>query len=163
MPCYGKENVDLQRGGGVFRRSIAGLQMLNAAGYGHPGSGLTLDLVYNPSGAFLAQQQATLETAYKQELREGYGIEFNSLLCLNNMPIKRFWEYLQQRGQLEEYTSLLVGNLNPSTGEHVMCRDTVSVSWDGHMCAPSAQPRSLIIGHLTTEDVTFTSVAIVRH
>jgi radical SAM/Cys-rich protein len=146
MPCYSKENVDSQRGGGVFRRSIAGLQMLNAAGYGHPGSGLTLDLVYNPSGAFLAPAQATLEAAYKQELQEGYGIEFNSLLCLNNMPIKRFWEYLQRRGQLEDYTRLLVSNLNPSTGEHVMCRDTVSVSWDGQMCAFSAQHMTFVSG-----------------
>jgi radical SAM/Cys-rich protein len=135
MPCYSKENVDAQRGGGVFHRSIAGLRVLNAAGYGQANSGLILDLVYNPNDAFLAPPQAALEVAYKQELREGYGIEFNSLLCLNNMPVKRYWEYLQRRGQLEAYTNLLVSNCNPSSAEHVMCRDTVSVSWDGYMCA----------------------------
>ena len=152
LPCYSKDNVDAQRGGGVFARSVAGLQQLNAAGYGRAGTGLLLDLVYNPNGLFLAPPQATLEPAYKQELAEAYGIEFNSLLCLNNMPIKRYWEYLQRRGELEAYTKLLVDNCNPDAAEHVMCRDTVSVAWDGRMCAtppppppppPPPRPRSL--------------------
>jgi radical SAM/Cys-rich protein len=98
LPCYTAENVDSQRGGGTFRRSIAGLQQLNAVGYGEPSSGLTLDLIYNPGGAFLAPPQESLQGAYKQELAEAYGVSFNSLLCLNNMPIKRFWEFLERKG-----------------------------------------------------------------
>lgn len=94
LPCYSKENVDTQRGGGVFSRSIQGLQMLNALGYGKEGSGLGLDLVYNPGGVFLAPAQETLEGAYKQELKDGYGIEFSRLFCLNNMPIKRWADEL---------------------------------------------------------------------
>ncbi len=97
MPCYSKENVDSQRGGGVFGRSIKGLQMLNAVGYGMPGSDLTLDLVYNPGGVFLAPPASSLEDAYKQELKEAYGISFNHLLCLNNMPIKRWADELVRR------------------------------------------------------------------
>lgn len=100
MPCYTAENVDTQRGGGTFRRSIAGLQRLNAVGFGVEGTGLHLDLIYNPGGAFLAPSQATLEPAYKQELAEAHGISFNSLLCLNNMPIKRFWDFLEKEGSM---------------------------------------------------------------
>lgn len=137
MPCYSKDNVDQQRGGGVFRRSIAGLRKLNEVGYGRPGTGLVLDLVYNPNGDFLAPPQHTLEPAYRAELRDAFGIEFSTLLCLNNMPIKRFWDYLEKRGKLESYMQLLVDNFNPAAGESVMCRDTVSVAWDGRMCAPA--------------------------
>lgn len=133
MPCYSTDNVDAQRGGGVFRRSIAGLRRLNAVGYAAPGSPLTLDLVYNPAGAFLAPPQAALQPAYKQELREAYGVEFNGLLCLNNMPIKRFTDHLLRRGELDAYLGLLVDNFNAGAGEGVMCRGTVSVSWDGSM------------------------------
>jgi radical SAM/Cys-rich protein len=94
LPCYSAENVNKQRGGGVFERSIRALQMLNAAGYGQPASGLQLDLVYNPGGVFLAPPQSKLEPAYKQELWEHHGVTFNSLLCLNNMPIKRWADQL---------------------------------------------------------------------
>jgi radical SAM/Cys-rich protein len=94
MPCYSQANVDAQRGGGVFGRSIEGLRRLNAVGYGRPGSGLVLDLVYNPGGVFLAPPQAKLEPSYKQELADNFGISFNSLLCLNNMPIKRWADHL---------------------------------------------------------------------
>jgi radical SAM/Cys-rich protein len=140
LPCYSKENVDEQRGGGIFRRSIAGLQMLNALGYGIDGSGLVLDLIYNPNGVFLAPAQSTLEPVYKRELSEAYGVMFNRLLCLNNMPIKRYWEYLNRKGQLEEYMRLLVHSFNPAAGESLMCRNTVSVSWDGFLCAPAPFP-----------------------
>jgi radical SAM/Cys-rich protein len=133
LPCYSADNVDSQRGGGTFRRSIAGLKKLHALGYGVEGSGLVLDLVYNPNGAFLAPSQATLEPAYKQELEEAYGVSFNSLLCLNNMPIKRFWEFLERRGAMGDYMKLLEDSFNPAAGERVMCRDTVSVAWDGKM------------------------------
>lgn len=131
LPCYSKENVDQQRGGGVFRRSIEGLQMLNAVGYGVPGSGLQLDLVYNPGGVFLAPAAESLEDAYKQELKDAYNITFNSLLCLNNMPIKRWADELIRRGEMEAYMEMLVNAFNPSAGEGLMCRDTVSIGWDG--------------------------------
>lgn len=131
LPCYSKENVDSQRGGGVFSRSIKGLQMLNAVGYGVPGSGLQLDLVYNPGGVFLAPSADTLEDAYKQELQETYNITFNSLLCLNNMPIKRWSDELIRRGEMEAYMEMLVNAFNPGAGEGLMCRDTVSIGWDG--------------------------------
>lgn len=97
LPCYSAENVDSQRGRGVFERSIKGLQALNAVGYGIPGSGLSLDLVYNPGGVFLAPSQAKLEAVYRQELQDAYGIQFTSLFCLNNMPIKRWADELLRR------------------------------------------------------------------
>ncbi|GLC47384.1 hypothetical protein PLESTB_001360400 [Pleodorina starrii] len=131
LPCYSESNVDQQRGRGVFERSIAGLRLLNAAGYGVEGSGLLLDLVYNPGGAFLAPDQAKLEAAYKSELGSAYGIVFNRLLALNNMPIKRFADWLVRRDKLQSYMGLLVDNFNPETGASLMCRDTVSVRWDG--------------------------------
>ncbi|BDA44657.1 hypothetical protein COCOBI_06-1350 [Coccomyxa sp. Obi] len=133
LPCYSEGNVDEQRGRGVFERSIAGLRALNAAGYGRPGSGLTLDLVYNPNGAFLAPPQQQLQEAYKAELAEAYGITFNGLLCLNNMPIKRYVDYLQRKGQLEDYMALLLRSFNAAAAEAVMCRATVSVGWDGRI------------------------------
>lgn len=97
LPCYSKDNVDSQRGGGVFQRSIHGLKALNDVGYGIPGSGLQLDLVYNPNGVFLAPPQSSLEAAYRSELMDIYGIQFSNLLCLNNMPIKRWADYLLKR------------------------------------------------------------------
>ena len=134
LPCYSKSNVDAQRGGGVFARSIAGLQQLNALGYGVPGTGLVLDLVYNPNGVFLAPPQASLEDSYRRELKEAFGVEFTSLLCLNNMPIKRWADELIKRGQLEEYMSLLVNAFNPAAaGAGLMCRNTVSVDWQGRI------------------------------
>ncbi|KIZ06859.1 Fe-S oxidoreductase [Monoraphidium neglectum] len=133
LPCYSQSNVDSQRGAGVFERSISGLKLLNGVGYGQPGSGLSLDLVYNPGGAFLAPSQEKLEPAYKQELWEAHGVAFNSLLCLNNMPIKRFADWLARRGKMEEYMGLLVNAFNPAAGEGLMCRDTVSVRYDGRL------------------------------
>jgi hypothetical protein len=196
LPCYGEKNVDAQRGRGVFERSIEGLRMLNAVGYGaegarkdlevvlaggnggqegaaaaaaaaatnaHPTNGtpapppapapaLRLDLVYNPGGAFLAPPSSSLEPAYRRELREGYGVEFDSLLCLNNLPIKRFADWLARQdgggakgkatsggggsgggsgGGTEAYLRLLVDAFNPAAVSGLMCRDTVSVSYDG--------------------------------
>ncbi|KAL4429197.1 hypothetical protein ABPG77_010176 [Micractinium sp. CCAP 211/92] len=133
LPCYSSDNVNKQRGGGVFERSIKGLQMLNAVGYGQPGSGLQLDLVYNPGGVFLAPPQSKLEPAYKQELADNFGIQFNSLLCLNNMPIKRWADHLVKEGRLEEYMQLLVDSFNPAAADGLMCRDTLSVGWDGSL------------------------------
>ena len=133
LPCYSKENVEAQRGGGVFQRSLNGLRLLNNEGYGLPGTGLQLDLVYNPGGVFLAPPQETLEKAYRQELSEAYGIQFSKLLCLNNMPIKRWADELIRQQKLEEYMDLLVNSFNPGAAEGVMCRDTVSVGWDGRL------------------------------
>mmetsp|Transcript_8401 Transcript_8401/g.25387 ORF Transcript_8401/g.25387 Transcript_8401/m.25387 type:complete len:216 (-) Transcript_8401:320-967(-) len=133
LPCYSQSNTDKQRGAGVFERSIAGLQTLNKLGYGKDGSGLGLDLVYNPGGDFLAPAQANLEVAYKAELRDCYSIEFNRLFCLNNMPIKRFADFLARRKRMEEYMALLVGAFNPAAAEGIMCRNTVSVGWDGRL------------------------------
>lgn len=133
LPCYSSENVNKQRGGGVFERSIKGLQALNAVGYGVPGSGLNLDLVYNPGGVFLAPPQSKLEPAYKQELADNFGVQFNSLLCLNNMPIKRWADHLAKEGRLEEYMRLLVDSFNPAAAAGLMCRDTLSVGWDGSL------------------------------
>ena len=131
LPCYTGETVDKQRGGGVFGRSIEGLRRLNAAGFGRPGTGLGLDLVYNPGGAFLAPEQSKLEPAYKQELGEAYGVTFNNLLCLNNMPVKRFADQLHSEGKLGEYMQLLVENFNTSAADGVMCKSLLSVGWDG--------------------------------
>jgi len=132
LPCYGEDNVDAQRGRGVFQRSIAALLKLNEAGYGssrYPE--LSLDLVYNPSGAFLPPGQSSLEVDYKRELMEKFGITFNNLLTITNMPIKRFADYLAKEGKMKEYMELLVNNFNAGTVEGLMCLDTVSVGWDG--------------------------------
>ena len=131
MPCYSPDNVDSQRGYGVFERSIDALKMLNDAGYGIQGSGLVLDLIYNPGGAFLPPSQQKLEKAYKEELRGNFGIEFNSLITLANLPIKRFLDLLVRRGELDSYMNLLVDNFNSQTVSRLMCRDTVSIDWQG--------------------------------
>ena len=118
--------------------------MLNAAGYGKPGSGLKMDLVYNPGGPFLAPAQDVLTPVYKKELDEAYSITFDSLLCLNNMPIKRYMDYLaKQEGGVDAYMKLLVDSFNAKTSDSLMCRETVSVAWDGKLCVPSSVPRSL--------------------
>lgn len=128
LPCYSAGNVDKQRGNGVFERSIAGLLALNEAGYG---TDLPLDLVYNPGGAFLPPAQADLEVAYKRELKENFGIVFNNLLTITNMPIKRFADYLHRNKEMTDYMELLVNNFNKDTLDSVMCRDTVSIGYDG--------------------------------
>jgi radical SAM/Cys-rich protein len=136
LPCYGAENVDRQRGRGVFERSIAALRRLNALGYGLPGSPLALDLVYNPQGPSLPPDERTLEARYRDELRAGFGIEFHRLATLANMPIKRFAHALERDGRHEAYMSLLVNHFNPRTLPALMCRDLVSVAYDGtlHDC-----------------------------
>ena len=136
LPCYGAENVDRQRGRGVFERSIEALRLLNALGYGLPGSPLGLDLVYNPQGPSLPPDERTLEASYREELRRGFGIEFHRLATLTNMPIKRFAHALARDGQHEAYMALLVNHFNAETIPALMCRHLVSVSYDGtlHDC-----------------------------
>jgi radical SAM/Cys-rich protein len=131
LPCYSAENVDQQRGNGVFEKSIRGLRTLNDLGYGHTGSGLVLDLVYNPLGASLPPPQPELETRYRQELDSRFGVSFNSLLTITNMPISRFAEQLERRGALVEYMGLLVNHFNPATFDGLMCRSLVSIGFDG--------------------------------
>lgn len=131
LPCYSKDNVEKQRGRGVFSKSIEGLKLLNSLGYGHTDTGLRLDLVYNPGGPSLPPDQAKLEIDYKRELKELFGIEFNQLFTITNMPIKRFLHELERTGKLESYMELLANSFNPHAAESVMCRDLVSISWDG--------------------------------
>lgn len=142
LPCYTRENVEQQRGRGVFARSIESLRRLNALGYGRaasvPAEGaaaseLGLDLVYNPLGPSLPPSQAELEGRYRSELRELFGIEFDRLLTIANMPIKRFAHQLAREGRADEYQSLLVNHFNPDTVPELMCRHLVSVSWDGRL------------------------------
>jgi len=131
MPCYLEDNVDRQRGKGVFEKSIRGLQRLNALGYGRDGSGLVLNLVYNPQGASLPPPQDALEADYKRVLGERYGIAFNHLFTLANMPIKRFGSMLAIKGELERYLGVLRGAHADANLDHVMCRNLISVDWQG--------------------------------
>ena len=133
MPCYLEENVNRQRGDGVFESSITGLKKLNALGYGLPGSGRVLNLVYNPGGPSLPPDQVKLEAAYKTELATRYGIVFNQLFALANMPIQRFGSQLLSSGQFAPYMSLLKGAHRPENLEGVMCRSLISVSWQGEV------------------------------
>jgi radical SAM/Cys-rich protein len=132
LPCYTAENVDKQRGRGVFLKSIEALQLLNGLGYGRTDL-LPLNLVYNPLGPSLPPPQARLETEYKQHLRDEFGIEFNSLFTITNMPIRRFSEQLIRIGKQEIYQDLLRRSFNPETVEHLMCRSQISVGWDGKL------------------------------
>jgi radical SAM/Cys-rich protein len=132
MPCYTRENVDAQRGDGVFEKSIEALRRLNAAGYGRAAE-LVLDLVYNPGGAFLPGDQAKLEADYKQRLGAEFGVVFNRLLTLANLPINRFAHFLERTGQQEKYSRLLEDNFNPATLPALMCRHLLSVDWLGRV------------------------------
>lgn len=133
MPCYSLENVDQQRGKGVFDKSIAALQQLNALGYGQPGSGLVLNLVYNPQGPVLPPGQAALQADYKRELLAHFGIVFNELFVLANMPIQRFGSMLISKGRFNEYMRLLKDNFADANLPNVMCRSMVSVDWEGFL------------------------------
>ncbi|MEM0993855.1 MAG: arsenosugar biosynthesis radical SAM (seleno)protein ArsS [Bacteroidota bacterium] len=133
LPYFSKVRTDAQRGDGVFEDSIDALRRLNAVGYGMEGTGLQLDLVYNPSGAFLPSSQAGLEREFKSQMKRRYGIEFNRLFAITNMPISRFLEYLLESGNYEQYMTELVQAFNPSAVDNVMCRSTISVSWDGYL------------------------------
>lgn len=133
LPFYNADRTDRQRGEGVFKDSITALQRLNAVGYGKEGTGLKLNLVYNPSGAFLPASQTQLESDFKRELMNHYAIEFNHLYCITNMPISRYLDYLLRSGNYESYMNKLILAFNPAAAQGVMCRNTVSVSWDGYL------------------------------
>lgn len=133
LPCYGPVNVDQQRGDGVFEASIVGIQQLNALGYGHPDSPLKLNLVYNPLGPTLPPSQEQLERAYKRRLWEDFGLRFNALYTITNMPIARFRRDLDRKGELTHYLDVLRSAFNPAAVDGVMCRSMLSVGYDGRL------------------------------
>jgi radical SAM/Cys-rich protein len=133
LPCYSTANVDRQRGDGVFSASIKGLRRLNNLGYGQPGSALTLNLVYNPLGPFLPPNQGELEAAYREKLDRDFGIVFNRLYTLTNMPIARFKADLSRSGSLHEYIELLRTNFNTASVDALMCKELISVSYEGKL------------------------------
>jgi len=139
LPSYDAAQTDRQRGRKVFERSVEALQMLNARGYGHGGaaapkdSSLRLDLVFNPPGPFLPPRQEPLEEKYRSLLREAHSVEFNQLITIANMPVKRFFDFLRKKGTLEGYMDLLVRNFNPETVPLLMCKNHINVGWDGRL------------------------------
>lgn len=133
LPYFTSSKTDAQRGDGVFNKSIEALKMLNAVGYGKEGTGLTLNLVYNPSGAFLPPEQSALEADFKKRLKSRFDIEFNSLFAITNLPVSRYLEYLVASDNYQGYMEKLVEAYNPVAAAGVMCRNTISVSWDGYI------------------------------
>ncbi len=133
LPCYLEDNVDAQRGKGVFEASISGLRRLNALGYGNADKGLVLNLVYNPQGPVLPPPQCALEADYRRQLDERFGIRFNRLLTLSNMPIRRFGSALSSKGMLDDYLELLRRSHRPENLDQVMCRRLLSVDWRGYV------------------------------
>ncbi|HEX8350844.1 MAG TPA: arsenosugar biosynthesis radical SAM (seleno)protein ArsS, partial [Hymenobacter sp.] len=133
LPHFSAARTDAQRGTGVFERSIRALRLLNEVGYGVEGSGLPLDLVYNPAGAFLPGSQVGLERDFKQRLLREHGIVFNNLLTITNLPVSRFLEYLLESGNYAAYMEKLIAAYNPAAAANVMCRSTLSIGWDGQL------------------------------
>ncbi len=133
LPYFSKNRTDNQRGDGVFEDSISALKLLNQAGYGQPNSGLKLDLVFNPSGAFLPGSQLELEQEFKRQLKRKFDIDFNNLFAITNLPISRFLEYLLESGNYEAYMEKLLEAYNPATLDGLMCLNTLSVSWEGYL------------------------------
>ena len=172
LPCYTPENVNKQRGKGVFGESIESLQQLNALGYGQPGSSLELDLVYNPTGATLPPSQAALEADYRKRLHDDFGIAFNQLFTITNMPIKRFLHELERDGKLDAYMQLLIDHFNPRAALGVMCRNLVSVGWDGGLYdCDFNQMLGIELGHARTtlwdierlDDIETRPIAFAQH
>ena len=133
LPFYNKEKTDNQRGKGVFDKSVLALKELNKVGYGKTNSNLKLDLVYNPSGAFLPPDQELLEIKFKEKLYNNFKIEFNNLFTITNLPISRFLDYLIASENYEEYMETLVSRFNPNATKGLMCKNTISVSWEGYI------------------------------
>jgi radical SAM/Cys-rich protein len=174
LPCYSSENVDKQRGKGTFDASIRALQIFNQFGYGQSESGLILNLVYNPVGSHLPPPQETLEQDYKQILGEQFGIVFNHLLCLSNMPITRYAAHLKLRGEYDRYVELLETNFNPATLEQVMCRNLISIGWNGavfdcdfnqmlNLPVRGSDGKALDISSLSIEQVLNRSITVGDH
>jgi len=133
LPCYQENNVDLQRGKGVFKKSISSIKLLNKLGYGKPKSELILNLVYNPIGYSLPPDQNSLEKDYKKYLKENFEIQFNNLFTITNMPISRFEHCLSRDNKKEEYMQLLFNNFNPDAATNIMCKSLISIGWDGYI------------------------------
>ena len=133
LPSFTARRTDAQRGDGVFEKSIKALQMLNEIGYGKEGTGLKLDLVYNPSGAFLPDDQAILQSEFERKLKENFNIVFNDLYAITNLPVSRFLDYLVNSNNYEEYMNELVNAFNPTAVAGVMCRSMISIGWDGYL------------------------------
>ena len=133
LPFYNADKTDRQRGTGVFKDSVRALKMLNDVGYGMEGTGQKLNLVYNPAGAFLPGSQESLKRQFKRVLRDEFEIEFNDLYAITNIPISRYLDYLISSGNFEGYMEKLVNSFNPTAAQGVMCRNTISVSWDGYL------------------------------
>jgi radical SAM/Cys-rich protein len=133
LPYYRASQTDAQRGDGIFEKSIEGLRRLNSLGYGRDGSGLLLNLVHNPVGAFLPAKQDAIEAQFRKELRSKHGVEFNHLYTITNMPVSRFLEFLIESGNYEGYMERLANAFNPAAAAGVMCRSTLSVGWDGQL------------------------------
>lgn len=172
LPCYTKGNVDKQRGRGVFDKSIEGLKKLNSLGFGIDGTGLKLDLVYNPGGAFLPGDQKKLENDYKRELKQYFNLEFNQLYTITNMPIKRFLDDLNRQGKYVEYMDLLVNNFNPHAATSVMCKSLISIGWDGDVydCdfnqmleIPASSKKTTLWDITNFEDFKNKSIALADH
>jgi radical SAM/Cys-rich protein len=169
MPCYQPENVNAQRGDGVFDRSIRALQLLNSFGYGRRAE-LALDLVYNPNGDFLPPNQAELEADYKCELKKHFDIDFHRLYTITNMPIGRFASWLKHSGKLSDYMQLLVEAFNPASVAGLMCRNTLSVGWRGEVydCDFNQQlgmqwKRPLFLWDLDPEQLEGRPIAVGEH
>ena len=171
LPFYKREKTDKQRGDGVFDKSIKALQMLNKVGYGKEGSSLKLDLVYNPSGAFLPSDQMALQNDFKKALKEDFDIDFNSLFAITNLPISRFLDYLIASDNYEDYMYALVEAYNPMAVENVMCKNTISVSWDGYlydcdfnqMLNLKVASKSQHISDYNVEDLSQRNIIISQH
>jgi radical SAM/Cys-rich protein len=174
LPCYSEENVDRQRGKGTFDLSIRALQIFNELGYGKPESGLALNLVYNPIGPHLPPPQEKLEQDYKRILRDRFGIEFNHLYCVTNMPITRYAMHLKLRGEYNRYVELLSANFNAATLDQVMCRNLISVGWNGSvydcdfnqmldLAITDGAGKRLHISSLTLEQVAHRAITVGDH
>ena len=174
LPCYTAEKVDQQRGKGTFDLSIRALRLFNELGYGQPGSELILNLVYNPVGPHLPPPQEKLEQDYKRILRDRFGIEFNHLYCLTNMPITRYAMHLKLRGEYNRYVELLSANFNAATLDQVMCRNLISVGWDGSvydcdfnqmlgLAITDGAGKRLHISSLTLEQVAHRAITVGDH
>lgn len=174
LPCYLEDNVNAQRGNGVFESSIAGLRKLNALGYGRVGTGLQLDLVYNPQGDSLPPSQAGLQAAYKQHLGDAFGIEFNALFTLANMPIQRFGSTLLSKGRFNQYMKLLQSAHQAANLPGVMCRSQISVDWRGQLydCdfnqmldlpVSDANARPLHLRDVTAESLEGGAITVAGH
>jgi radical SAM/Cys-rich protein len=173
LPCYMEDNVDKQRGKGTFNASIAALKKLNQLGYGRQDSDLTLNLVFNPQGATLPTDQKTLELSYKQHLKEQFCVVFNQLFAMTNLPIQRFGSVLISKGEFDQYLQLLEDNFQPENLNQVMCKNTLSVDWQGYaydcdfnqmLDLPLGSAKEKIhLNDLTQQSLTGQSIKTLQH